>query len=115
MYATSGCLPRDPLHFLGLEPGVFQARPGRRLDDEVDLAPVTDGDESRAAQRGLQCDRAEERAQRDQHHRQPVVQRPGDHALIALGLPVEPAVESLEGPCDAGSRRSCDSVCGSAQ
>src|SRR5690606_5542841 len=79
-----------------LEARVLERRARRRLEGDVDLAPVADRDEAEAAEEDLERERTDERADGDREHGEAVVERPGDDAAIAVGLAVEPAVEAGE-------------------
>ena len=53
-------------------------------------------------------------ATREEHHRDAMVERPRDHALVALRLAVEPMIESAEQPRDPAAAAP-SAVCGSGQ
>jgi hypothetical protein len=87
-------------HLLGGQARELEARARRRLDRHGELAAVALRGEAEAAERGLEGDGGDERADRERDHRLAVVEGPGDPGAVAVGLPVEPAVEAVDGARD---------------
>ena len=83
------------------EAGVFEAAAGRGAHIDGQGVAIGGGQETGAAKFGLQTQRCHQADERKQGHRRAVVQRPGDHAAIAVGLVVKPGVEACQPQADA--------------
>jgi len=92
---------RHPCCLFGLDPCIRQIGSRGSLDGDVDLGLILGSEKARTHEPdSRKRERGDERPDRDQNHCHPVVERPGDQALVLDGHPVKPLIEPLQSACD---------------